>query len=251
VTVEKKTGAMTHGGRNFTIIDLPGTYSLAPRSMDEMVAVDVLFGRGEASVRPEAVVCIIDAKQLGTEPVSRQPGVGIGLPTVVALNMIDSARERGLTIDAAKLGQCLGATVVETQANRGVGLEPFERSDRRRLRWPRRSLRPIRSARVSTRSGELERAVQRAPRRRAGAALPRRALLLDTSGYLQGRVFGDDCAAIAAAIRRPACDCRKPALRCRPSRRWLVMPGSAKCWMASSSAAKAPRWRSPIASTAC
>ena len=57
VTVEKKLGQMTHAGRRWTLVDLPGTYSLAPRSPDEMVAVDVLLGRRADAAEPDVVLC--------------------------------------------------------------------------------------------------------------------------------------------------------------------------------------------------
>ena len=63
VTVEKKTGLMDHGGRRYELVDLPGLYSLAPRSRDEMVAVDALLGRMRDTPRPEAVV-VVDATNL-------------------------------------------------------------------------------------------------------------------------------------------------------------------------------------------
>src|SRR5213595_2983335 len=64
VTVEKKLGKFVHAGHRLTVVDLPGTYSLAPRSPDEMVAVDVLFGREEGVPRPDVVLCIVDAANL-------------------------------------------------------------------------------------------------------------------------------------------------------------------------------------------
>src|ERR1043165_8742688 len=64
VTVEKKTGTMRHGQHVFELIDLPGTYSLAPRSPDEMVTVDVLLGRREDSAPPDVVLSIVDASNL-------------------------------------------------------------------------------------------------------------------------------------------------------------------------------------------
>src|SRR5262245_58429341 len=64
VTVEKKIGHMSHANCRFMLIDLPGTYSLAPRSPDEMVAVDVLLGREEGVPAPDAVLCIVDASNL-------------------------------------------------------------------------------------------------------------------------------------------------------------------------------------------
>src|SRR3954451_9337102 len=61
VTVEKTLGRMTHAGRRFTLVDLPGTYSLSPRSPDEMVAIDVLLGRQDDGPKPDAVLCVVDA----------------------------------------------------------------------------------------------------------------------------------------------------------------------------------------------
>src|ERR1700730_13031720 len=64
VTVEKKIGHMQFDGRRFALVDLPGTYSLAPRSLDEMVTVDVLLGRRTDAPQPDAVLCIVDASNL-------------------------------------------------------------------------------------------------------------------------------------------------------------------------------------------
>jgi ferrous iron transport protein B len=64
VTVEKKTGRMWHDAIGFDVIDLPGTYSLAPRSPDEMVAVDVILGRQRGEARPDVVVTIVDGSNL-------------------------------------------------------------------------------------------------------------------------------------------------------------------------------------------
>src|SRR5262245_53973790 len=87
VTVEKKVGRMTHGGRALDIIDLPGTYSLAPRSPDEMVAVDVLFGRQSETPAPDAVICIVDASNLERNLYLVSQVLELGVPTVLALNM--------------------------------------------------------------------------------------------------------------------------------------------------------------------
>src|SRR5436190_6819777 len=103
VTVEKKTGTMHHDGQAFELIDLPGTYSLAPRSPDEMVTVDVLLGRQAGTERPDAVVCIVDASNLERNLYLVSQVLELGLPTIMALNMIDAARERGMTINVDSL----------------------------------------------------------------------------------------------------------------------------------------------------
>jgi ferrous iron transport protein B len=126
VTVEKKTGHLRHAGHTFELIDLPGTYSLAPRSPDEMVAVDVLLGRGEHGPPPDVVLSIVDASNLERNLFLTSQALALGLPTVVALNMVDLAHDRGIEIDIAKLEQRLGVPVVAVQANRRSGLEALK-----------------------------------------------------------------------------------------------------------------------------
>ena len=116
VTVEKKTGQLRHGDQTFELIDLPGTYSLAPRSPDEMVAVDVLLGRRDNDGPPDVVLSIVDASNLERNLFLVSQVLAIGLPMVVALNMVDLARAKGLTIDVERLRQRLGLPVVEVQA---------------------------------------------------------------------------------------------------------------------------------------
>src|SRR5262245_24191199 len=89
VTVETKKGQMTCAGQAFTLIDLPGTYSLAPRSPDEMVAVDVLLGRRADSPPPDAILCIVDASNLERKLYLASQALQVGLPTVGAPHMID------------------------------------------------------------------------------------------------------------------------------------------------------------------
>src|SRR5688572_26984208 len=123
VTVEKKIGAMTIDGQSFKLIDLPGTYSLAPRSPDEMVTVDVLLGRRRDVSRPDAILCIVDASNLERNLYLVSQALELGLPIVVALNMVDLAERNGLNLDAARLSRQLGVPVVKIQAHRRVGLD--------------------------------------------------------------------------------------------------------------------------------
>src|SRR6267154_684293 len=126
VTVEKKIGQLAHEGRRFALADLPGTYSLAPRSPDEMVAVDVLLGRRSDTPSPDVVLCIVDASNLERNLYLVSQVLELGLPTVVALNMIDIAAERGIKIDTVKLSERLGIRVVEVQANRRRGIDTLK-----------------------------------------------------------------------------------------------------------------------------
>src|SRR4051794_19967863 len=112
VTVESKVGQMTCGGATFDLIDLPGTYSLAPRSLDEMVAVDVVLGRLPGERRPDVVVCIAHASNLERHLYLATQALDLGVPVVVALNMIDVAEAQGVRVDARLLAERLGVPVV-------------------------------------------------------------------------------------------------------------------------------------------
>ncbi len=121
VTVEKKTGRMQFAGRQFELIDLPGLYSLAPRSRDEMVAVDLLLGRRDEPP-VDAVLCIVDAGNLQRNLYLVSQVLELGLPTVLAVNMLDVAEDHGIGIDLKQLEQRLGIPVAPVQANRRIGL---------------------------------------------------------------------------------------------------------------------------------
>src|SRR5262245_45052349 len=128
VTVETKKGRMTWQDQAFDLIDLPGTYSLAPRSPDEMVAVDLILGQQEGEPRPDVVVSIVDASNLDRNLYLTTQAMELGAPVVVALNMIDLAKAQGIEIDPAKLSSQLGLPVVPIQANKGIGLDELKRA---------------------------------------------------------------------------------------------------------------------------
>src|SRR5467141_3389737 len=123
VTVETKKGSTTYQGRQFEIIDLPGTYSLAPRSHDEMVAVDVILGQQAGERRPDVVVSIVDASNLERNLYLTTQAMELGVPVVVALNMVDLAERQGLEIDVERVSERLGIPVVPIQANKKRGLD--------------------------------------------------------------------------------------------------------------------------------
>jgi ferrous iron transport protein B len=122
VTVEKKIGRTEFHGRQFAIVDLPGTYSLAPKSPDEMVAVDVLLGRQRDVAPPSVVLVIVDASNLERNFYLLSQVLELSLPTVVALNMVDVAERKGQTLDVERLRKQLAVPIVEVQANRGIGI---------------------------------------------------------------------------------------------------------------------------------
>ena len=128
VTVEKKLGRTELSGREFMIVDLPGTYSLAPKSPDEMVAVDVLLARRDDVKPPDVVLVIVDASNLERNFYLLSQVLELGLPTVVALNMVDVARKKGLTLDVGRLRRQLRLPVVEVQANQRRGIAELKRA---------------------------------------------------------------------------------------------------------------------------
>jgi len=124
VTVERKVGRMSlDDGRPLELVDLPGTYSLDPASPDEQVTRDVLFGRQAGERTPSALVVVVDATNLDNHLRFVLQLIALGLPTVVALNMIDMAVRDGLEIDTARLSAELGVPVVPTVAVRKRGLD--------------------------------------------------------------------------------------------------------------------------------
>jgi ferrous iron transport protein B len=127
VTVEMKKGQTTCAGQPFDLIDLPGTYSLAPRSPDEMVAVDVILGRQKGEARPDVIVSIVDASNLERNLYLTTQLLELGVPVVVALNMVDVASRQGIRIDADRLGRQLGVPVVPIQANKKKGLDALKK----------------------------------------------------------------------------------------------------------------------------
>ena len=115
VTVEKKEGRLK-GDREVVIQDLPGIYSLSPYTLEEVVARGYLVNE-----KPDAILNIVDATNIERNLYLTTQLAELGIPMVVALNMIDVARKNGDVIDAKKLGSALGCAVVETSALKGQG----------------------------------------------------------------------------------------------------------------------------------
>lgn len=115
VTVERKEGQFkTSAGKTLRVLDLPGTYSLHPRSPDERVTHDVLYGNAVGEKRPDLVVCVVDATNLRRGLRLVLAVQRLGIPCVVALNMTDMAEQRGIFVDQEKLARELGLPVVQT-----------------------------------------------------------------------------------------------------------------------------------------
>jgi ferrous iron transport protein B len=180
VTVEKKTGRVEYANKIFDIIDLPGTYSLAPRSPDEMVAVDVLLGRRNDTPRPDIVLCIVDAGNLERNLYVVSQVLELGLPVVIALNMIDLAESKGIGIQIDKLAERLRVPVIPVQAHRRQGIEALQQALVKAIQQqPQIPESPFPTA-FQDELVQLQAIVPQFPR-----YLVER-LLLDTSGYLLG-----------------------------------------------------------------
>jgi ferrous iron transport protein B len=124
VTVERKEGSLlTPSGLRIRILDLPGAYSLDPLTPDEQVTADVLLGRRAGETQPDFVVCVTDATNLRQNLRLVLSLQRLGLPMVVALNMTDIARRKGIVIDADRLAAELGVPVVETVGVKTAGVK--------------------------------------------------------------------------------------------------------------------------------
>jgi ferrous iron transport protein B len=124
VTVERKEGSLlTPSGLRIRILDLPGAYSLDPLTPDEQVTADVLFGRRSGEPQPDFVVCVTDATNLRQNLRLVLSLKRLGLPMVVALNMTDIARRKGIHIDAERMAAELGVPVVETVGVKTAGVK--------------------------------------------------------------------------------------------------------------------------------
>lgn len=127
VTVEHRMGkAKLKDRHEVFLVDLPGIYSLHPRSEDEQVAHDVLKGLRPGFARPDAVILILDATNLRRHLLLAAPVLSLGLPTLILLNMADDLEVRGGKVDVASLAQDLGAPVALISASKGLGIERIQ-----------------------------------------------------------------------------------------------------------------------------
>jgi len=230
VTVEKKTGRMDFADRRYELIDLPGLYSIAPRSRDEMVAVDLLLGRRKDAAPVDIVVCIVDASNLDRNLYLVSQVLELGLPTVLAVNMLDVAEKHGVGIDLRQLEQSLGIPVVPIQAHRRIGLTELKQALTECASRPARScetvLPPLFEEEV-TRLGSL--LANDLPSQH-GERLPRyllRRLLLDMNGYLQENLLSDPAHKIrneieAARERLAEAGCTVPGVETSARYGWVL-----------------------------
>jgi ferrous iron transport protein B len=128
VTVEHHIGYIRNQqGKEVALIDLPGIYSLTPKSEDERVTVDVLRGEMPGTPKPDAIILILDATNLSRHLVLAARVIAQGLPTLVLLNMSDSLRAQGGSVDVLVLARELGNPVALISASKGEGIEVVQR----------------------------------------------------------------------------------------------------------------------------
>ena len=126
VTVEKKTGWMRLSEEDISVLDLPGTYSLLPRSLDEEVVHDVLLGIREDTPPPDLVLVVIDAGNLERNLYLATQVLETGIPVIWVLNMWDMARQNGVQIDLEKLEKLAGVPCVATVGMEREGIEKLQ-----------------------------------------------------------------------------------------------------------------------------
>ena len=124
VTVEKRLGRLKlDNGDQITLVDLPGLYSLDPRTEDEQITHDVLRGELDDLKKPDAIILILDCTNLGRNLALAAPILSLGIPTLVGLNMADDLRSRGGDLDTDALSERVGAPVALISARRGEGMD--------------------------------------------------------------------------------------------------------------------------------
>ncbi len=128
VTVERKLGHLQLNGSKACLVDLPGTYSLAARSPDEMIVADVLLGQQEGEQPIDAVLAVVDATNLERNLYLVSQLRELGKPLVVALNMCDLAAKQHIEVDLAKVSAELGARVVSVCAYRREGIDTLKKA---------------------------------------------------------------------------------------------------------------------------
>ena len=128
VTVERHEGSLgLPGGQSVRVLDVPGTYSLAARSADELVALEAIAGLPPQK-QPDLVLLVVDATQLTRNLYLATQVLDLGVPAVVALTMTDLLEQEGREVDAARLSEVLGVPVVPVHAARGRGIDALERA---------------------------------------------------------------------------------------------------------------------------
>lgn len=223
VTVEKKLGWFDCEGQHIRLIDLPGTYSLSPRTIDEMVSVDVLLGRQPDVGTVDAIVCIADASNLERNLYVVSQVLDLGLPTVLVLNMWDVAQGRGVQIDIAELSQRLGIVVVSCEAHRRSNIDQVRAAIISTSQSQRRTSRDLFPSVFHDEARQLQESLDQAANQKWPLALVQR-LLLDVGGQLEIDLTSKspELASRLTSIRErlTSAGCRIPAIEAKIRYAW-------------------------------
>ncbi len=225
VTVEKKIGRTKCGERVVDLVDLPGTYSLSPRSLDEMVAVNVLLGR-QSEVGPlDVVVCIVDASNIERNLYLVSQVLDLALPTIVVLNMADVAASRGIEIDERALSQRLNLPVVKTEAHRRRGIDDLRQAIVAAAAGGLAERPHVFPPAFAAECSRLDQRLQQLGQAQTPYYFLER-LLLDVGGYLETHLVdgqGEELGAHLAEARRRLAEhgCKVPAVEARVRYDWV------------------------------
>lgn len=136
VTVDKKSGAWPLDAQtSATVIDLPGVYSIYPKSLDEQLVTDILANPAHPDY-PDVAVVVVDASNLHRNLLLFTQVADLGVPTILALNMLDVARQQGKEVNAVRLAMRLGVPVVRINARNGEGVDQIKKAVLGQMRQP-------------------------------------------------------------------------------------------------------------------
>ena len=238
VTVERKVGTLQLDEQTrIDLVDLPGTYSLAARSPDEMIAVDVLLGQQDGAEKIDVVLAIADASNPERNFYLISQLCELNLPVVIALNMIDVAESKGLEIDADKIASALGTAVIPICANKGKNLDRLRAALKSALNERKAPAGPL-PAFSAEMKGEIdslmhELQAQTAKLNRHVNRLEAFRVLVDKGGYAEQRLqklLGADFTANLDSHRQKASKIPLPAEEVRVRYAWVkeILSGAVK-----------------------
>ena len=225
VTVEKKLGWFEYQGQTVRLVDLPGTYSLSPRTIDEMVSVDVLLGRQDEVGSIDAVICIADASNLERNLYVVSQVLDLGLPTVLVLNMWDVALDRGIQIDVAELSQRLKMTVVPCEAHRRRQIDQVRSAIVEACQFPKSTPPDLFPHAFHEEAGQLQAAFRQFGQQELPIYLIER-LLLDVGGQLEVALTKPNPEVLLKSLkeareRLQGAQCRVPAIEAKLRYGWI------------------------------
>lgn len=230
VTVEQKVGRLSGTTETIDVIDLPGTYSLAARSADEAVAVNVLSGEIPQQAKPEVAIVILDAANVERNLYLFSQIYELGLPVIVVMNMWDRVTSEGLTVNAELLSQRLGVPVVCTSANKRKGIDELKKTIESTLRSPASTPRPEQFARAMFPSvfhdevKQLTEWLESQGRKPSTYQVDR--LLIDSDGHFQKLICQSGLPDIAtkiedARLRLQTAGCKVPMFETKARYAWV------------------------------